>query len=185
MTYVLMETRVPLVRLVSVLVLAAALMSLGPTPASACSCMPFDTVVGQVARADVVFVGRLIGSEGLGIRLSPMDPVAYRFDVERVMKGAVPRNAKVHTLADGAMCGLGQRLEPGERYTVFARLDGADLRSGLCDGTAPGDPDPLVAGLRGTLLPAEPEPPPPWVFGAVILAAALAVWGRRVSVRTG
>jgi hypothetical protein len=110
-----------------------------------------------------------------------MDQVAYRFDVEDVMKGAVPRNAKVHTLADGAMCGLGQRLEVGERYTVFARLDGADLHSGLCDGTSPGDPDPLVAGLSGTLLPAEPEPPPAWVFGSVILGAALAALGWRLS----
>jgi hypothetical protein len=113
-----------------------------------------------------------------------MDQVAYRFDVERVMKGAVPRNARVHTLADGAMCGLGQRLEVGERYTVFARLDGADLHSGLCDGTSPGDPDPLVAGLSGTLLPAGPELPPPWVLGAVTLAAALAILAWRVSVRT-
>jgi hypothetical protein len=113
-----------------------------------------------------------------------MDPVAYRFDVERVLKGAVPANAKVHSVISGVSCGL-EGMEVGQRYTVFARLDDGELRSGLCDGTSPGDPDPLVAAFTGTLLPAEPQPPPPWVFGAVILGVALAVAGWRVSSRAG
>lgn len=111
-----------------------------------------------------------------------MDPVVYRFDVERVLKGAVNANAEVHSVVSGASCGL-ERMEVSERYTVFARLDDGDLRSGLCDGTSPGDPDPLVAAFTGTLLPAEQDPPPPWAFGAVILAAALAVGGWRVTGR--
>ncbi len=96
------------------------------------------------------------------------------------MKGAVPRNAQVHSVISGVSCGL-SKMEVGERYTVFARLDGSDLHSGLCDGTSPGGPDPLVAGLTGTLLPAEPEPPPPWVLAAVALGAGLAAWRSRRS----
>lgn len=171
-------------RVVGVVALAAGALISAPLPAAACSCIQ-STPLQQAARADAIFVGRLVATEGFGPRLrwSSMDPVVYRFDVDRVLKGAVPANAEVHSVISGVSCGL-EGMEVGERYTVFARLEGAELHSGLCNGTAPGDPDPLVAAFTGNLLPAEPKPPPPWVFGAVLIGAALAVGGWRVSRRS-
>lgn len=169
-------------RFAGVVVLAAGALISAPSQATACSCIQ-SIPLQDAARADAIFVGRLVAAEGFEPRLqwSSMDPVVYRFDVERVLKGAVPANAEVHSVISGGSCGL-EGMEVGQRYTVFARLDDGDLRSGLCDGTSRGDPDPLVAAFTGTILPPEPERPPPWVFGAVILGAALAVAGWRVSV---
>jgi hypothetical protein len=157
--------------------------SMSATPAAACTC-EMQTSVRHAARADVVFTGRLVEVDA-GVRgpiVSSLDPVSYRFDVARVLKGAVPQNATVVSVVGGGSCGL-EHMNVGERYTIFARTDADVLRSGLCDGTHSGDPDPAVAVMSGLLLPPVAGAPPGWIFVAAALAAVLVTVVAREVVR--
>src|SRR5688572_18669944 len=109
-------TRARFVLVVALLV--SVLLPMTATPAAGCTC-EMKTSVQHAARADVVFTGRLREIEA-GVReliRSSMDPVTYRFEVERVLKGEVPQNASVVSAADGASCGL-ERMNVGARYTI-------------------------------------------------------------------
>lgn len=145
------------------------------TPAAGCMCA-LQTSVQHVARADVVFSGLLLEIDAgvRGLVRSSMDPVTYRFQVERVFKGAVPQNASVVSAVSGGSCGL-ERMNVGERYTIFAQADAGTLRSGLCGGTHSGDPDPAVAVMSGLILPPIAGAPPGWVFVAAALAVVLVI----------
>ncbi|HET8568279.1 MAG TPA: hypothetical protein VFM93_04765 [Candidatus Limnocylindria bacterium] len=168
-------------RLLLTLLVALMLLPLS-TGAAACSCSA-ETQVQHAARADAVFVGRLAEVDRLpdALTFSSIDPVTYRFAVERVLKGAVPLNAAVRSVVSGASCGL-EGMRVGERYTVFAEAVDGSLRAGLCGGTHPGDAGALdLAG--GTLLAPVPDAPT-WALAAAALAAALSAFaGSRRSVR--
>lgn len=167
-----------------ILALTASLgLALSTTPAAACTC-EMQTSVQHAARADVVFAGRLLEiDEGVrGPLRSSMDPVTYRFDVERVFKGAVPKNPSVMSVAGGGSCGL-EGMNVGARYTIFAQAEAGSLRSGLCGGTHAGDPDPAVAVMSGLILPPVPGAPPGWVFAAAALAVVLMIVVARETLR--
>ncbi|MDQ2951304.1 MAG: hypothetical protein M3R54_03470 [Chloroflexota bacterium] len=149
----------------------------------ACSCVA-ALPAQHLVRADVVFAGRLVGIDGPApsLRLSSTDSVDYRFEVNSVLKGAAPVNARVRSAVSGASCGL-EGMREGERYTVFARAQGELLQSGLCDGTYAGDPSADLALASGVLLPPTTGAPPGWVlmFGAVAAALAATMAWRDVS----
>jgi hypothetical protein len=176
-------TRRHLVLLVALV--ASLSLPITATPATACMC-EMKTAVQHAARADVVFTGRLqeIDAGVRGPIRSTMDPVTYRFEVERVFKGEVRQNASVVSPADGASCGL-ERMNVGARYTVFAQTDAGVLRSGLCGGTHGGDPDPAVAVMSGLVLPPVAGAPPGWVFVAAALGVVLLIVVARESVPCG
>jgi hypothetical protein len=158
-------------------------LPMSATPAAACMC-EMQTSIQHAARADVIFAGRLLEiDEGIrGPIFSSMDPITYRFAVERVFKGAVAQNASVVSAASGGSCGL-EQMNVGARYTIFAQADGGILRSGLCGGTHGGDPDPAVAVMSGLILPPVAGGPPGWVFVAAALAVILMVVVARETLR--
>jgi hypothetical protein len=158
-----------------VVLLVSLWLPMSATPAAGCTC-EVQSSVRHAARADVVFTGRLkeIDEPVGGLTRSSMDPVTYRFEVERVFKGAVPQNASVVSAGDGASCGL-EGMNVGSRYTIFAQTDAGSLRSGLCGGTHAGDPDPAVALMSGLVLPPVAGAPPGWVFVLAALAVLLLI----------
>lgn len=162
-------------RSLRVLVAIALLLGLAPAPAAACTCI-VSTPLESAARAEVIFVGRLTATEGapFGIVRSSLDPITYRFAVERALKGTVRGTAAVKTANSSASCGL-DGLEVGKRFTVFGYVEDGELTTNLCSGTHEGDPDPAIAGMSGVVLPDEAQPPPAWAIALVGLAAALAV----------
>ena len=176
-------TRKHLVLIVALVV--SLWLPMSATPAAACTC-EIKTSVQHAARADVVFTGRLqeIDAGVRGLIRSSMDPVTYRFEVERVFKGEVPQNASVVSAADGGSCGI-EGMMVGARYTIFAQTDAGSLRSGLCGGTHLGDPDPAVAVMSGLVLPPVIGAPPGWVFVVAALAVVLLILVAREMVRRG
>jgi hypothetical protein len=162
---------------------APVFLTLQATPAWACSCIA-RIPLQHLASADVAFAGRLTRIDGPGPSLSysSFDPVTYQFEVDTVLKGAVPLDARVRSVVSGTSCGL-ERMNEGERYTVFARTEGGMLLSGLCDGTHSGGPDPALALVSGVFLAPMPGAPPWWVLFLIVIAAILA-WTVGMRART-
>jgi hypothetical protein len=164
-----------------VVLFAPLFLAVQSSPVMACQCLP-RTSIHHLADADAVFTGRLTEIEGpLVDRLtfSSMDPVNYRFDVDRVLKGAVPVNATVRSVVSGGSCGL-EQMSLGDRYTVFAVARDGVLSVGLCGGTHLGSPDPALAVVSGVLLAPTPGAPPWW---ALILVAIAVILGATVCWR--
>jgi hypothetical protein len=164
-----------------VVVFAPLLLAIHASPALACQCVP-QTFLHHLARADVVFAGRLSEIDGPPpdrLTYSSIDPVDYRFDVRSVLKGAVPVNATVRSVVDGVSCGL-EHMSVGDEYTVFAVVRDGSLASGLCSGTHAGGPDPALVLVSGALLPPIPGGPPSWVL---VLMALAVILGASVGLR--
>lgn len=96
-----------------------------------------------------------------------------RSPAEEQSRSAGSRGCSPAGLAGPDSCGL-ERMNEGERYTVFARTEGGQLLSGLCDGTHSGGPDPALALVSGVLLPPTPGAPPWWILSLIVIAAVLA-----------
>jgi hypothetical protein len=108
-----------------------------------------------------------------------MDPISYRFEVNRVLKGIVPVNATVRSVVSGTSCGL-EHMSLGDRYTVFAVARDGLLSAGLCGGTYLGSPDLALAMVSGVLLAPTPGAPSWWALIIVAIAVMLgATVGRR------
>ncbi|WCO65806.1 hypothetical protein PO878_14985 [Iamia majanohamensis] len=123
--------------LAALIVLAGALVALaaGAGPAGACSCAA-STTAEDLARADVVFVGTVEGSQRVDVpqELFVVTEVAEAttFRVQRVFAGdAAPRLTVLHEL-DSAGCGITFR---GARHLVFATRTPDGLITSLCTGT--------------------------------------------------
>jgi hypothetical protein len=103
-------------------------LSIAPSAARACSCMPPPPPAEALDAASAVFEGRATGvvKEGHKQRFS--------FDVLRVWKGDVDALAEITTASDSAACGRGYAT--GEIYVIYAYRgpDGA-LADGLCTRT--------------------------------------------------
>lgn len=162
-------------------------LALHASPAVACQCI-VRTSLHHLAGADVAFTGRLgeiAGPTPLRLTYSSIDPVNYRFEVDNVLKGAVPANATVRSVVSGGSCGL-EHMSVGDRYTVFAVARDGELAAGLCGGTHVGGPDPALALVSGALLSPMPGAPPWWVLSlvaaAVILGATVGSRAWRVRV---
>jgi hypothetical protein len=164
-----------------VVVFAPLVLAIHASPALACQCVP-QTSLHHLALADVVFSGRLSEIDGPPpdrLTYSSIDPVDYRFDVDRVLKGDVPVNATVRSVVSGGSCGL-EDMSVGDRYTVFAVARDGSLVTGLCSGTHAGGPDPALVLVSGALLPPTPGSPPSWVL---VLMALAVVLGASVGLR--
>ena len=131
-----------------VLVTMAVLLvpiGLGRFPAAlACSCMPDRTYQTDIATADVVFDGvateRIDPNPSANPDLAQGDTITWRFDVDKVVKGAAGDPQDVGTARGGGLCGTG--FDIGTRYRVFARREGAALATGSCSGNR------ILAGYR-------------------------------------
>ncbi|WP_199350874.1 PEP-CTERM sorting domain-containing protein [Haliangium ochraceum] len=107
------------------IVCAAAVLA--PRAAEACSCMRPPPPQEALAAADAVFEGTITTVES-------GDNLVATFAVERAWKGVAKDTITVATGLNSAMCGLG--FAEGERWLVYAMLDGDELRSSLCSRTA-------------------------------------------------
>ena len=116
-------------RLLLATCLAASLLPLVPTPASACSCAPATRE--QYARwADVVFTG---------VVQEVTETVQQRvtlFEVRVLYKGRTGRHAEVRSGVQESACGT--RFDDGSKYTIFARRYDDGLWTTLCDGNRRG-----------------------------------------------
>ncbi len=116
-------------RLLLAMCLAASLLPLAPTSASACSCAP--ATPKQYARwADVVFTGvvqEVSETETERITL---------FRVRVLYKGKAPRHTEVHSGVQESACGV--RFNDGSKYTIFADRSDGELWTSLCAGNRRG-----------------------------------------------
>ena len=113
-----------------VLALAAAAAALSGGSALACSCVPQRSAAEQLAGADVVFKGRVVGAQSTNARHA-----RTRFRVVEVLKGPKPRTLDVEHAIDSAACGM--RFRPGTTVWVFAdRAQDGRLRTGSCSWPA-------------------------------------------------
>ncbi len=133
-------------RLVVSLLVAAVVPVIGvaadATPAHACSCLA-STDADAFARADAVFVGRLIGYEVPRRPTSSLAPAVWKFKVRDVYKGKVLRKQEVVSAVSGASCGL--EIPERGTFLVFANTASSNrieprpakgqLQANLCGGT--------------------------------------------------
>jgi hypothetical protein len=114
--------------LLGALVVACCGVVLAQTPAHACKCTG-GSVERAANRADAVFTGSLLDqSQSGGDRV-------YRVQVETLFKGEVSRDRVRVTSSARDSCGLGT-LESDRPYVFFVAVDGADLTTDQCAGTA-------------------------------------------------
>lgn len=140
-------------RLLSGLVLAAAVIMLPGAQALACSC-GMGTPAEMFEHADVVFVGTAadVSQPRPGGMLGPT--VDYLFHLGELRKGPVPGfEVLVNTSSDEASCGTSFTL--GKDWLVFASLQQGVLSTGLCSGNV------AVADEAGQAALAELPPPIP------------------------
>lgn len=134
---------------VSGLLLAAGLVLGTASSAGACSCATMD-LAASLPGADGAFVGTYSDRTGIGD-----GPVAFTFEVERVVKGEFGPTAIVRTYADGASCGLEFF---GDRRTglLLRQAEDGVWESSLCSMVQPAEllavgddrgPDPDVAAV--------------------------------------
>jgi hypothetical protein len=110
------------------MLVAVTALSLAPSAARACSCLPPPPPGEALDNAAAVFEGRVTGVvlEGRQQRFS--------FDVIQTWKGDVDAHAEITTASDSAACG--RSYTTGQIYVVYAYRgpDGA-LADGLCTRT--------------------------------------------------
>ena len=146
--------RLPLTRVAATGALAlVGFTAAAATPCAACSCAAEASVAQAAARADVVFVGTLVGTRAPALPTSSGDAVARAFAVTEVRKGSASAVTEVRTAASGASCGL--EVGQGRSYVVMARSTPDGLRSSLCDGTT------LASAVTATDLAAVGPATPP------------------------
>lgn len=106
---------------------AVAASALAAGAAWACSCIRYNSAAEQLAQADVMFVGRVIGTA----ELEP-GQAETRFEVVRTLKGQTSRETEVgHTINDGgAACGV--EFDVGETVAVIAYVREGRLQTNLC-----------------------------------------------------
>jgi hypothetical protein len=108
------------------LVMSTLLVIGAGAPASACSCMDFESVV-RTGDHIAVFVGEVIEEDRLDG--NGLGDLALVYEVESVYRGEIAERVIVHTTGDvGAGCGLGFR----GRTAVLAYLDGGHLVTNSC-----------------------------------------------------
>ena len=104
---------------------AAALLS-SSGAALACSCVPYRSAAEQLQDVDLVFTGRVAGSQSAGPRT-----VRTTFRVMEVLKGRAGGTVRVDHTLDGASCGV--TFKPGQTLLVFAhRKPEGGWGAGLC-----------------------------------------------------
>jgi hypothetical protein len=108
------------------MVLFAALLTLIPTPAFACSCMRIAPE-GFRQQAAAIIEGRVTGVKregGINGRL------IARIAVSRVVKGQTPKTVTVTTRGNSAACGVG--FHPGHTGEFLLARDNGRYATNLC-----------------------------------------------------
>ena len=104
---------------------------LGAVPAVCCSCFP-TTLAERVEVADAVFVGKVIKLEIIETR-AHADTARATVQTLEVVKGAVPE--EVEFVVSNGCCYCDWWFDLAVNYLIFARGDGAELSTGVCEGT--------------------------------------------------
>ena len=148
------------VALAAALATVAAFAGARADVAAACSCAGIEPA-RDLPRFDAAFVGAPLSHRVDGAQ------IAWTFDVERAVKGALPDPIVVTAPRGGSACGL--ELGAGERTGLLLNVDGVDYVSALCYRT---DPD----ALSGFALPTarvigRPEEDGAWPWWALALGA--------------
>ena len=175
--------------LLAALVLGAGLALLGGAPAFACSCAMLS-LDEYAEHADVVFAGTLTDIDEprrLPV-VSSAEESRYTFEVDAVYAGDPAPVTRVGSAWSGASCGL-EGMQVGERYVVFAYVQGEGLDASLCGGTGPASPRlegqvsdalgpatlPDPAGTHGGA-PPFPSPATAWAWVGGLFAVAVPLW---------
>ncbi len=114
-----------------------------PRPARACSCAGHPDLRASIDASEAAFVGSLIEKQDVGKGDFGGEAV-YVFEVEEWVKGDLGKVIEVHSASDGAGCGF--EFFGGDQIGAFLRLEGGELRSGLCEQA---DPDALLVAANG------------------------------------
>ena len=148
------------------LALVPAALSLAPSVAQACSCMPSPGPVEAARGVDVVFSAKLVSTED-GPKNGPsMGTKLSTFEVTTTYKGQLDAQVRVMTADNSAACGRNFG-DPGGEWLIYARVDQeGQIRDNLCSRTmlladASADIEELVANADSLDQPPEPEPEPP------------------------
>lgn len=124
-------------RLILVAILAAGTIVTRCGPAHACSCVQADSK-SRLESSEAAFIGTLIskgspkGSDGM---YGSGEEVPFRFRVNEVAKGDLPREIDVWSANSGASCGL--EVGVGETSGIFLYRQGDRWTSGLCSQVDP------------------------------------------------
>ena len=123
------------------LVIAVSLLALwllgGMEKSYACSCGARGSPYDLLARATMVFAGKVVDTRGYeapesGI-YSSSDPVTIKIQVSTVWKGAVRETMFVKTVRSAPSCGF--PFSRGREYLVYSHSDDSPPFVGLCGGT--------------------------------------------------
>ena len=146
-------------RVLAVAVLLVAAGVSWSSPASACSVTePLPTEAQYVAMADVVFEGTAVGRvdpNAGGPLIGSGDPIVWTFSVDTPIKGSVAPQQAVESARSAGSCGF--TFSVGTRYRVYARYEGAVLRTGFPSGTREA---PLVTATTTVPRPGSTTVPP-------------------------
>jgi hypothetical protein len=124
-------------RLAAIAVLAGLFVVARAPAAHACSCA-LRPVAEVVETGDGAFVGTVSNVPDTRNVTNSGAPVTWRFRVEWVVKGDVPRDVDVSSAAFGASCGI-EGVREDERVGLVLREQGGGWSAGLCDQVDAGE----------------------------------------------
>jgi hypothetical protein len=118
------------------LALIPAALSLAPSEAAACSCMPSPGALEAARDSDAVFIAKLIrvadGPKG-GPHAIPNK--VFTFEVTRTFKGQLDAQININTADNSAACGRAYG-DVGSEWLIYAQVDDAgQARDNLCSRT--------------------------------------------------
>ncbi|GGG00620.1 hypothetical protein GCM10010912_51840 [Paenibacillus albidus] len=128
--------RSPLLIIMSVLLMATALLTVRPEVTYACSCVVPGAPLEELERSAAVFSGEVVSVEAKpSVVQSSGDPVTVTFNVQTIWKGEVGSTVTVTTAMSSASCGF--EFTEGESYLVYSHKgEGSDgLKVSLCSRT--------------------------------------------------
>ncbi len=174
--------------LLTALLAAGLVVTVGSGPALACSCASGE-MSEHVGWADDIVVGMLVDlHEPRSLLVGSDDPVTYVVEVHSVLKGDAGHRVVFESARSGASCGL-EGMVVDRRYLFFLHHEGDTRDASLCGGTAPASAT-LLAEVEAVTGPASPprgedDPLPDndltgWLMGAgatgIALVAGVALW---------
>lgn len=122
------------------LAVAALALAAATTNAAACSCFHGDPRK-MLVDADAAFVGRLVEQPSRSSSSTALVP--YAFEVDRAIKGRLPRRIEVYGSASSASCGI--EAPVGQPIGLYLSREGGRWHSSLCQQVSPAD---LLAAAR-------------------------------------
>jgi hypothetical protein len=119
-----------------ILTLAATLFIAKVQHTYACSCARDPEPRDALAKADAVFVGRVIAimDTNLGPVVSSADPLRNTFEISQTWKGTEGSEITITSERFDASCGYA--FQQGREYIVYASAGGGGLRTSICSRTA-------------------------------------------------